>query len=104
MPLAPALAAVAPAFLVFAAALGAPAPASLAAPPTVAAAPTIARRVRAFNPAPGAAGVLGGETVKVWAAHPEAGRTEAGDGGDAGEVVAVDSDGNRSALTLSPPA
>ena len=58
-------------------------------------APTIARRVRAFNPAPGAAGVLGGEPVKVWAAHPEAGRTEAGDGGDAGEVVAVDSDGIR---------
>ncbi|QCB47808.1 methionyl-tRNA formyltransferase [Hydrogenophaga sp. PAMC20947] len=53
---------------------------------------TIARRVRAFNPAPGAAGVLGGEPVKVWAAHAETGGTHAG---AAGEVLAVASDGVR---------
>ena len=53
-------------------------------------APAIARRVRAFNPAPGASGVLGGEAVKVWAAHAETGSTGAG---AAGEVLAVDIEG-----------
>jgi methionyl-tRNA formyltransferase len=33
----------------------------------------LARRVRAFNPFPGAATALQGEAVKVWAAHAEAG-------------------------------
>ena len=51
---------------------------------------TIARRVRAFNPAPGATGVLGGETVKVWAA--QVGGADGRNGG-AGEVLAVGSDG-----------
>jgi len=34
---------------------------------------TIVRRVRAFNPAPGAVTTLGGETLKIWAAevHPD---------------------------------
>ena len=51
---------------------------------------TIALRVRAFNPAPGAVGHLGGEAVKVWAALPEG--VQAGDG-PVGEVVAVDAQG-----------
>ncbi|AOW15127.1 methionyl-tRNA formyltransferase [Hydrogenophaga crassostreae] len=46
----------------------------------------IARRVRAFNPAPGAAGMLDGEAVKIWAAH-----VEPGGAGAAGEVLGVDS-------------
>jgi len=33
----------------------------------------IGRRVRAFDPFPGASTALGGETVKVWAVRPEAG-------------------------------
>ena len=33
---------------------------------------TICRRVRAFNPFPGASLVLGGETIKVWKARPAA--------------------------------
>ena len=32
-------------------------------------APTIARKVRAFDPFPGASTVLAGETIKVWSAH-----------------------------------
>ena len=52
----------------------------------------IARRVRAFNPAPGAVGSLGGESVKVWAAHemPAPDAT-----GIAGEVLSVDAQGIR---------
>jgi methionyl-tRNA formyltransferase len=30
---------------------------------------TIARRIRAFDPFPGASSTLGGETIKLWAAH-----------------------------------
>ena len=51
---------------------------------------TIARRVRAFNPAPGAVGTLAGEAVKVWAAEAESGD---GKTGPMGEVVAVDTSG-----------
>ena len=52
----------------------------------------IARRVRAFNPAPGAVGSLGGESVKVWAAHemPAPDAT-----GIAGEVLSVEAQGIR---------
>jgi len=51
----------------------------------------IARRVRAFNPFPGAATAHAGEAIKVWAAHV---------GGDAagaapGEVLAADAEGIR---------
>jgi methionyl-tRNA formyltransferase len=53
---------------------------------------SIARRVRAFNPAPGAAGLLGGETVKVWAALAE---PADGGAGPVGEVLAVDAQGIR---------
>jgi methionyl-tRNA formyltransferase len=44
----------------------------------------IARRTRAFDPFPGAAGTLNGETIKLW-------RAEAlpGDGGEPGRVAAV---------------
>ena len=51
---------------------------------------TIVRRVRAFNPAPGAVGTFAGEVVKVWAA--EGPGLEAASG-PAGEVVAVDASG-----------
>jgi methionyl-tRNA formyltransferase len=53
---------------------------------------SIARRVRAFNPAPGAAGLLGGEAVKVWTAVAE---TADGGEGPVGEVLAVDAQGIR---------
>ena len=49
----------------------------------------IARRVRAFNPAPGAAAQLGGEALKVWRASALPGRGSAAPG----TVVAVDSRG-----------
>ncbi|MGE0099704.1 MAG: methionyl-tRNA formyltransferase [Hydrogenophaga sp.] len=49
----------------------------------------LARRVRAFNPFPGAAAALGGEVVKVWAAHALAG-TEPG---RPGAVLSVGEDG-----------
>ncbi|RYX90099.1 MAG: methionyl-tRNA formyltransferase [Comamonadaceae bacterium] len=50
----------------------------------------IARRVRAFDPFPGAATMLDGETLKVWVANPQPG---AGDVAPAGTVLAVDADG-----------
>ena len=50
----------------------------------------LARRVRAFNPFPGAATALAGEAIKVWAAH-----TEAAAGGAPGEVLSVGADGIR---------
>ena len=53
---------------------------------------TIARRVRAFNPAPGAVGQFEGETVKVWAAHVE--QEDAG-AASAGRVLTVDAMGIR---------
>ncbi|MDP2015687.1 methionyl-tRNA formyltransferase [Hydrogenophaga sp.] len=52
---------------------------------------TLARRVRAFNPFPGAATALAGEAMKVWAAHAE----DAASGRAPGEVLAADADGIR---------
>ena len=49
----------------------------------------IVRRVRAFNPFPGASAVLHGETIKVWAAHTEARRGTA----DNGCILAVSAEG-----------
>jgi len=51
----------------------------------------LARRVRAFNPFPGAVTALGGEAVKVWAARAEA----ATGGAEPGTVLAVGDDGIR---------
>jgi methionyl-tRNA formyltransferase len=53
------------------------------------AAETICRRVRAFNPFPGASAVLNGETIKIWRAVPVPGQP----GVAAGEVQAVDASG-----------
>jgi methionyl-tRNA formyltransferase len=50
------------------------------------------RRVRAFNPFPGAASALGGETVKVWAARAEG---PAGPGAGPGQVLSAEPDGIR---------
>ncbi|NUZ06437.1 methionyl-tRNA formyltransferase [Piscinibacter koreensis] len=47
----------------------------------------IERRIRAFDPFPGASGVLGGETVKCWRAECVAGS------GAPGEVIGVQADG-----------
>ena len=47
----------------------------------------IARRVRAFDPQPGAEARLEGEVVKIWRAHPVAGQ------GTPGEVLRVDAEG-----------
>ncbi len=49
----------------------------------------ICRRVRAFNPFPGATVVLGGETIKVWQAVPGAQQSTA----PAGTVLAVSAEG-----------
>lgn len=56
-----------------------------------AAATTLARRVRAFNPFPGAATALAGDAIKVWAAHADATTHHA----EPGEVLAADADGIR---------
>jgi methionyl-tRNA formyltransferase len=53
------------------------------------AAGVIARRVRAFNPAPGAAAVVKGEAVKIWRAAAHAGPGRA----DAGTIVSIDDRG-----------
>ena len=51
---------------------------------------TIVRRVRAFDPFPGATGVLGGETVKFWAANAEpASQADSPPGTVPGTVIAV---------------
>ncbi|MDB5913419.1 MAG: methionyl-tRNA formyltransferase, partial [Ramlibacter sp.] len=50
---------------------------------------TIARRVRAFDPFPGASGLVGGETLKVWAAQPRPAAAPAGPG----TVLAAGPDG-----------
>ena len=50
---------------------------------------TICRRVRAFNPFPGASTVLTGETIKVWRAEP--GPSCSGEPG--GRVLAVETSG-----------
>lgn len=52
----------------------------------------LARRVRAFNPFPGAGAALGGEAVKVWVARPEAGGA---DGAAPGQVLATGPEGIR---------
>ena len=51
----------------------------------------IARRVRAFDPFPGAQSTLSGEIVKLWSAHAQL-TTEAG---VPGQVLAVAADGIR---------
>ena len=51
----------------------------------------LARRVRAFNPFPGAATALGGEAVKVWAARAEGGTERHAPG----TVVSLSEDGIR---------
>jgi len=51
----------------------------------------IGRRVRAFNPAPGASAALAGEAIKVWAAQPEAGRSC----GVPGQVLSAGAEGIR---------
>lgn len=52
----------------------------------------LARRVRAFNPFPGAGSVLGGEAVKVWTARPD---TSGEDGAVPGQVLSADAQGIR---------
>ncbi len=51
----------------------------------------IERRVRAFNPFPGAASALAGEAIKVWAARAETGNAA----GVPGQVLAAGADGIR---------
>lgn len=50
---------------------------------------SIVRRVRAFNPFPGATAVLHGETIKVWGAHVGEGNVT----GSPGQIVAIASIG-----------
>ena len=52
-------------------------------------APLIERRIRAFDPFPGATAQVGGETVKVWRARAVPGRGSAGPG----TIVSVDEHG-----------
>ncbi|QHE74779.1 methionyl-tRNA formyltransferase [Hydrogenophaga sp. PBL-H3] len=52
---------------------------------------TLARRVRAFNPFPGAATALAGEAIKVWTARAE----DTASGRAPGEVLAADAQGIR---------
>ena len=49
----------------------------------------IAARIRAFDPFPGATGTIGGETVKLWAAHA----SPANDSRAPGTVIAASPDG-----------
>ena len=53
-------------------------------------APALARRVRAFDPFPGAAGSVAGEPVKLWAAHA---LSDAGWPGEPGRIEAVGAEG-----------
>ena len=53
---------------------------------------TLCRRVRAFNPFPGATAVLQGETIKVWRAEP-AGRDPSQPAALPGTVLAVGPEG-----------
>ena len=50
----------------------------------------LARRVRAFDPAPGAAGILDGEPLKVWSAHSE---PASDPGAPPGRILAADASG-----------
>jgi methionyl-tRNA formyltransferase len=52
---------------------------------------TLARRVRAFNPFPGAATALAGEAIKVWSAHAEVAAAQ----GTPGQVLAAEGSGIR---------
>lgn len=52
---------------------------------------TIDQRIRAFDPFPGASTRLGAETIKLWAASPEA--TDAPAGAVPGQVLAADASG-----------
>lgn len=49
----------------------------------------VQRQIRAFDPSPGVATTLRGESVKIWAAHPATGHADK----LPGEVIAADSDG-----------
>ncbi|MDR2324050.1 MAG: methionyl-tRNA formyltransferase [Acidovorax sp.] len=51
------------------------------------------RRLRAFNPFPGGSTQLGEETIKLWAATPEALPQEADGAAQPGQVLAADADG-----------
>lgn len=51
----------------------------------------IARRVRAFDPFPGAATTLGGETVKIWCCEIDSAQSAPGDG--CGTVLSADAAG-----------
>jgi methionyl-tRNA formyltransferase len=51
-------------------------------------APELARRVRAFNPAPGCYSFLGGERIKIWEAQPQP-----GGGGTPGEIIDCEAQG-----------
>ena len=53
----------------------------------------IARRIRALNPAPGASGVLNGETIKFWQARPQESAHAAASSQVPGQVVAASADG-----------
>ena len=53
------------------------------------AAATLVRRIRAFDPFPGASGKLGGDTVKLWSARVGT------DSGAPGTVLGTSSDGVR---------
>jgi methionyl-tRNA formyltransferase len=50
------------------------------------AAPTVERRLRAFDPFPGASSALDGENIKIWRAEPADGQ------GEPGEVLIADDD------------
>ncbi len=54
---------------------------------------TLARRVRAFNPFPGAATALDSDAIKVWAAHADADAST--QGAAPGDVLTADADGIR---------
>ena len=56
---------------------------------------TLGRRVRAFNPAPGASARLQGETIKVWLARAQPDQARSGDGSVCapGTVLAVSDQG-----------
>ena len=55
----------------------------------------IARRVRAFNPFPGASTALAGEAIKVWAAHVETDSVADAGAAVPGQVLAVEPQGIR---------
>ncbi|MEX1166637.1 MAG: methionyl-tRNA formyltransferase [Hydrogenophaga sp.] len=57
------------------------------------AAAVIARRVRAFDPFPGAQAMLGGETIKLWAANAQAPDHAPDGAAEPGQVLAVNADG-----------